>query len=66
MVQDKTFQVQGIVGDCNIKMLLRLRGGGGGKEGAGEGEQNENAPQTNEAELQGTSNSSTCGIMTFH
>lgn len=47
-------------------MLLRLRGGGGGKEGAGEGEQNENAPQTNEAELQGTSNSSTCGIMTFH
>ena len=36
------------------------------KEGAGEGEQSENAPQTNEAELLGTSNSSTDGIMTFH
>ena len=36
------------------------------KEGAGEGEQSENAPQTNETELQGTSNSSTCEIMTFH
>ncbi|XP_068674184.1 interferon-induced very large GTPase 1-like isoform X2 [Montipora foliosa] len=54
VVLDKPLQEQGIVGDCNIKVLLRLRGGGGGggKEGAGEGEQSENAPQTNEAELQ--------------
>ncbi|XP_068761171.1 uncharacterized protein [Montipora capricornis] len=51
IVQDKPFQEQGIVGDCNIKVLLRLRGGGG-KEGAGEGEHSENAIQTNEAELQ--------------
>ncbi|XP_068672635.1 uncharacterized protein [Montipora foliosa] len=53
IVQDKPFQEQGIVGDCNVKVLLRLRGGGGvvGKKGAGEGEQSENAPQTNEAEL---------------
>lgn len=66
VVLDKPFLEQGIVGDCNIKVLLRLRGGGGGKEDAVEGEQSENAPKTNEAELQGTPNSSTCGIMTFH
>ncbi|XP_068762003.1 interferon-induced very large GTPase 1-like isoform X3 [Montipora capricornis] len=53
VVLDKPFQEQGIVGDCNIKVLLRLRGGGGGgKEGAGEGEHSKNAIQINEAELQ--------------
>ncbi|XP_068761993.1 uncharacterized protein [Montipora capricornis] len=54
VVLDKPFQEQGIVGDCNIKVLLRLRGGGG-KEGAREGEESENAPQTNEVELQALS-----------
>ena len=32
VVLDKPFQDQGIVGDCNIKVLLRLQGGGGGKK----------------------------------
>ncbi|XP_068671815.1 interferon-induced very large GTPase 1-like isoform X1 [Montipora foliosa] len=51
VVLDKPLQKQGIVGDCNIKVLLRLRGGGG-KEGAAEREQSGNAPQTNETEVQ--------------
>ncbi|XP_068762004.1 interferon-induced very large GTPase 1-like isoform X1 [Montipora capricornis] len=51
VVLDKPLEEQGIVGDCNIKVLLRLRGGGG-KEGAAEREQSGNAPQTNETELQ--------------
>jgi len=54
---DKSFQAQGIVGDCNIEVLLRLQGGGrdgrGGDETGGEG-------GADEDQLKGTSFSFSC------
>lgn len=70
---DQPFQAQGIVGDCNIEVLLRLQGGGrdgrgkrggGGTAGEGRGEEggteSQEASKTNEEELKGTSFAFSC------
>ena len=70
---DKPFQAQGIVGDCNIEVLLRLQGGGrdgrgrqggGGTRGEERGEEggaeNQEASKANEDELRGTSFAFSC------
>lgn len=70
---DKSFQAQGIVGDCNIEVLLRLQGGGrdggGGEETGGGGRANRRRRNryeiggeggADEDELKGTSFSLSC------